>query len=124
MSTHCAFSQRKKHIMTKSEWGLIALLGTAFLISRYDFALMSLALPDIQKDLGIAEQDLGEFVGYTRLGALAALPLALLADFAGRRRLLLVTLAGFTALYGRPSVRSATRAVHHPSNHGARVYIS
>ncbi len=83
--------------MTKSEWGLIALLGTAFLISRYDFALMSLALPDIQKDLGIAEQDLGQFVGYTRLGALAALPLALLADFAGRRRLLMVTIAGFTA---------------------------
>ncbi|WOF74981.1 MFS transporter [Parvibaculaceae bacterium PLY_AMNH_Bact1] len=83
--------------MTRSEWSLIALLGTAFLISRYDFALMSLALPDIQRDLGIAEQELGQFVGYTRLGALAALPLALLADFAGRRRLLMATIAGFTA---------------------------
>lgn len=80
----------------KAEWSLILLLGTAFLISRYDFALMSLALPDIQTDLGVPEEDLGSFVGWTRLGAFAAIPLAYMADWSGRKRLLLVTIAGFT----------------------------
>lgn len=43
---------------TGDEWRLILLLGTAFLISRYDFTLLALALPDIQRDLGVAERNL------------------------------------------------------------------
>ncbi len=81
---------------TPHEWSLILLLGTAFLISRYDFTLLALALPDIQRDLGVAERDLGPFVAYARLGAVAALPFALMADRIGRRRLLLATILGFT----------------------------
>lgn len=81
---------------TGSEWSLILLLGTAFLVSRYDFALLGLALPDIQRDLGVREDQLGAFIAYARLGAVAALPLALMADRMGRRRLLIATIAGFT----------------------------
>ncbi len=81
---------------TGDEWRLILLLGTAFLVSRYDFTLLALALPDIQRDLGVAERDLGAFVAYARLGAVAALPLAFMADRIGRRMLLLVTIIGFT----------------------------
>lgn len=81
---------------TGDEWRLILLLGTAFLVSRYDFTLLALALPDIQRDLGVAERDLGEFVAYARLGAVAALPFAFMADRIGRRMLLLVTIVGFT----------------------------
>lgn len=64
---------------TGSEWSLILLLGTAFLVSRSDFALLGLALPDIQRDLGVREDQLGAFIAYARLGAVAALPLALMA---------------------------------------------
>jgi MFS transporter, putative metabolite:H+ symporter len=81
---------------TRDEWQLIILLGTAFLVSRYDFTLLALALPDIQRDLGVAERDLGAFVAYARLGAVAALPFALFADRMGRRLLLLLTIIGFT----------------------------
>jgi MFS family permease len=81
---------------TSDEWRLILLLGTAFLVSRYDFTLLALALPDIQRDLGVAERDLGLFVAYARLGAVAALPFAIMADRIGRRRLLLATILGFT----------------------------
>lgn len=81
---------------TRDEWSLILLLGTAFLVSRYDFTLLALALPDIQRDLGVAERDLGEFVAYARLGAVAALPFAIMADRIGRRLLLLITIIGFT----------------------------
>ena len=81
---------------TRHEWGLIALLGTAFLVSRYDFSLLSLALPNIQRDLGVSESELGPFLAYARLGAVAALPLAIMADRIGRRRLLLFTILGFS----------------------------
>jgi MFS transporter, putative metabolite:H+ symporter len=81
---------------TREERSLILLLGTAFLVSRYDFTLLALALPDIQRDLGVAERDLGEFVAYARLGAVAALPFAMMADRMGRRALLLITIIGFT----------------------------
>lgn len=81
---------------TRHEWGLIALLGTAFLVSRYDFSLLSLALPNIQRDLGVSESELGPFIAYARLGAVAALPLAIMADRIGRRRLLLFTILGFS----------------------------
>jgi predicted MFS family arabinose efflux permease len=81
---------------TAREWQLILLLGTAFLVSRYDFTLLSLALPDIQRDLHVAERDLGAFLAYARLGAIVALPLAFMADRIGRRKLLLATIIGFT----------------------------
>ena len=81
---------------TGDEWRLILLLGTAFLVSRYDFTLLTLALPDIQRDFGVAERDLGAFIAYSRLGAVAAVPLAFMADRVGRRMLLLATIVGFT----------------------------
>jgi MFS transporter, putative metabolite:H+ symporter len=81
---------------TKTEWSLILLLGTAFLVSRYDFTLLALALPDIQQEFGVAENALGEFVAYARMGAIAALPLAFYADRIGRRLLLIGTILGFT----------------------------
>jgi predicted MFS family arabinose efflux permease len=81
---------------SREEWSLILLLGTAFLVSRYDFTLLALALPDIQREFSVAENTLGEFVAYARLGAVAALPLALYADRIGRRLLLIGTILGFT----------------------------
>jgi putative MFS transporter len=60
-------------------------------------ALVGLALPQIQADLGVAEQDAGPLVAAVRLGAVGALVLALAADRVGRRKLLLATILGFTA---------------------------
>lgn len=73
------------------------MLGTAFLVSRYDFSLLNLALPAIQRDLAVREEQVGAFIAYARLGAVAALPLAAMADRVGRRQLLLLTILGFTA---------------------------
>jgi MFS family permease len=75
---------------------LLAVLGITFLLNQYDMVLIGLALPQIQAGLGVAEEDVGGLVGAVRLGAVAALLFALAADRVGRRRMLLVTILGFT----------------------------
>ena len=74
---------------------IVAVLGTTFLLNQYDMALLGLALPQIQRDLAIPDAGTGPFLGAVRLGMVAALGLALAADRAGRRSLLLWTIAGF-----------------------------
>jgi len=62
----------------------------------YDGALLSLALRQIQRGLGIAEASLGVMLSAIRLGYLGSLAIAPLADVFGRRRLLLYTIIGYT----------------------------
>lgn len=82
--------------LTASEWRLVSVLGTANFIDSYDIALLGLALPQIQRGLGILETEVGALTAVIRLGVLPALLLTLLADAWGRRRLLLLTILGFT----------------------------
>ncbi len=76
-------------------FSLVSVLGLTFLMNQYDMALLGLALPQIQAELGIAEGSTGNFLAAVRLGAIAALGFALAADHTGRRRLLALTIAGF-----------------------------
>jgi putative MFS transporter len=75
---------------------LLVLLGTAFTLNSYDFGILGLALPQIQAELGVAEAEAGRLAAVARLGVLPALGLALLADWRGRRRLLVLTVVGFS----------------------------
>ena len=78
------------------QWKLVGLLGATIVLNHYDFMVLNLALSQIQVGLGVAEGDIGSVVAYTRLGVIPALLLALVADRVGRRRLLLITVVGFT----------------------------
>ena len=82
--------------LTREHWSLLGLLGLTLQINHYDFALLTLALPQIQAGLAIPEARIGGLVASVRLGVLPAFALAFLADRAGRRRLLVVTILGFT----------------------------
>lgn len=73
---------------------VVLLVGIAYLVNQYDLGIFSLALPQIQAGLGIDEASLGEITGLIRIGVLPAFFLAMLADRAGRRRMLMVTIAG------------------------------
>jgi putative MFS transporter len=75
---------------------LLVLLGTAFMMNNYDFGILSLALPQIQADLGVAEAAASELPAAARLGVLPALFLGLIADRRGRRLLLVLTVVGFS----------------------------
>lgn len=80
----------------RRERSLLLLLGAAAFFSMYDQELLSLLLVQIQADLAIPESRLGLLGSAVRLGSLPAFGVLLLADRLGRRRLLLVTIAGYT----------------------------
>jgi MFS family permease len=77
--------------------GLVAIVS---LFEQYDVYLFSLSLKQIQADLALSEARLGLLGGVVRLGAVLSLPIALLADRIGRRRVLLATVVGYTLLTG------------------------
>ncbi len=83
-------------VLTRRQWRVLGVIGTANLFDNYDLGIMGLALPQIQAGLGIAEADIGGLIAFVRLGVIPAMLLTLLADRAGRRRLLLLTILGFT----------------------------
>jgi putative MFS transporter len=77
--------------------GLVSLVS---LFETYDVYLFSLNLAHIQRELGIAESQLGWLGGIVRSGALGAVFVTLAADRYGRRRLLVFTALAYTLLTG------------------------
>jgi putative MFS transporter len=73
---------------------LLGLVSLALFFESYDLSMLTSALKHIAEDLGMAEQDLGRYLGTIRLGALPALAIVPLADRLGRRRLFLGGLIG------------------------------
>jgi EmrB/QacA subfamily drug resistance transporter len=79
-------------------WKALAVLGIAYLMVVLDVAIVNVALPSIQTDLGFAPEDLQwvvsgyalTFGGFLLLGGRAG-------DLLGRRRVFLVGLAAFAA---------------------------
>jgi len=90
------FFVRPPERLGPDQWRLLGLLGATLLVNQYDMAILGLALPQIQRGLGVADAEVGSFLAWVRLGVAPALLLAFLADQQGRRRLLLWTLLGFT----------------------------
>ena len=90
------FYVRPPRGLKPSHWKVLGLLGAAYMVNSYDIGLLALALPQIQSGLAIPEDQVGTLTGLIRLGVLPALGLTMLADLVGRRRLLLITILGFT----------------------------
>ena len=86
--------------LTERQWKVLGLVAIVSLFEQYDVYLFSLNLKQIQAELAIAEGDLGWLGSLVRAGALLALPITLAADKLGRRRLLLITVVGYTLLTG------------------------
>ncbi len=90
------FYVRPPEGLTPAHWRMLGLLGAAYMVNSYDIGLLALALPQIQAGLAIPEDQIGALTGLIRLGVIPALILTMLADVVGRRRLLLITILGFT----------------------------
>jgi MFS family permease len=84
--------------ITPRQRQVLAALGVANLVDNYDAALLGLALPQIQAGLGVGDEAIGQLIATVRLGVVPAVVLTVLADRLGRRRLLLITIVGFTLL--------------------------
>jgi len=86
--------------LTRRQWQVIGLIAIVNLFDQYDLQLFGLALKQIQAELLIPEDQLGEFGAIVRLGALPAFLFGPIADRLGRRRVLLVTIVAYTVLTG------------------------
>jgi putative MFS transporter len=102
---------------------VLGVLGAANLVDNYDVAILGLALPQIQAGLLISEERLGGVSAVIRLGVIPAVILASLADGVGRRRLLLITILGFTFLTGLTSL-AQTPEQFMALQFAARVFIA
>lgn len=77
-------------------YSLLLLLGVASLLGEYDFAILNLALPQIQNSFQLPDDEMGTMSGLIRFGIVPAFLLAMLADRWGRKPLLMITILGFT----------------------------
>ncbi len=83
---------------------MFGIAATAGFFNNYDFALLSLALKQIQRGLGVAEKNLGWMLSTIRLGHILSLLITPWADVFGRRRLLLYTVFGYTLFTGLSAI--------------------
>ncbi|HEY4027176.1 MAG TPA: MFS transporter [Candidatus Dormibacteraeota bacterium] len=74
----------------------LALAGLAAFFVSFDSAVLVLALPAIAADFRTPVTELTRVGSALTLGAVAALPIAMQADRVGRRRLLVLSVAGFS----------------------------
>ncbi len=86
--------------LTAHQWKLLGLVAAVSVFEQYDVYLFSLNLKQIQADLGIAESQLGLLGAFVRSGSFLAIILAIAADRYGRRRMLLITVLGYTLFTG------------------------
>jgi len=75
---------------------VLVLAGLAVLLASYDSSILVLALPGIAGEFRAPVPQLSDLGSVLALGALGALPLAALADVAGRRRVLAGAVLGFS----------------------------
>ncbi len=75
---------------------LLGLVSLALFFESYDISMLGSALKHIAAGLGIAESEMGGYLGLIRLGALPAFLLIPLADRFGRRRLFLASIFGLS----------------------------
>ena len=75
---------------------LLVLLSSATFFEGYDNFVLAFVLALVLGDLGGSETDAAWIRAITSLGAVAAFVLAAQADRIGRKRLLLITIAGYT----------------------------
>jgi putative MFS transporter len=95
--------------LTRRQWRVLGLVSVATLFDQYDRSLFALALPKIQASLAIAEADVGYLASIVRLGSLPAFIATLAADRFGRRRVLLVTILGYTVCTGLTAIAPDTQ---------------
>ncbi|MEM9191000.1 MAG: MFS transporter [Myxococcota bacterium] len=85
---------------TGYHWRLLAFLSVATFFEGYDFMALTQILPELRKDFGLDRTAGGLLVGIINVGTVLAYVLIRKADHWGRRRVLTVTIAGYTLFTG------------------------
>ncbi|MFN8103783.1 MAG: MFS transporter [Acidimicrobiia bacterium] len=93
-------TRRTREPLDRHHVFLLAVLGVASFFDGYDTALKAILLPDLGRDFGLTTSGKSVMLGVVFLGAVPALFLSRFADRLGRRRVLFVSLIGYTVFSG------------------------
>ena len=88
--------KKKLTPLTGYQWKLFAFLSVASFFEGYDFIALSQILPNLRSDMGLDQADGGLLVAFINAGTVLAYVLVRKADHWGRRRLLMLTIIGYT----------------------------
>jgi MFS family permease len=75
---------------------MLGFVTLAMFFENYDLGMFGNALPQIAATFGLDKAEQGEFTAWTRFGAVPAFALLPFADRIGRRRILLIAIAGMS----------------------------
>jgi putative MFS transporter len=82
--------------LTPYQWRLFLFLSVATFFEGYDQIALTQILPEFRRDLGVGELEAGFAVAFINVGTILAYGLVRQADRWGRRRVLTITIAGYT----------------------------
>ncbi len=82
------------------EWFLLMVLGATSFFDGFDRGIIELALPQIRETFDLTQSSASLYLSVVYLGALPALFITRWADRVGRRRLLMVSIIGYTISTG------------------------
>ncbi|MEL6179105.1 MAG: MFS transporter [Myxococcota bacterium] len=82
--------------LTGYHYKLFFFLGVATFFEGFDFLALAQLLPNLRADMGLDKADAGLMVGAINAGTILAYLLVRKADQWGRRRVLMITIAGYT----------------------------
>ncbi|WP_437877450.1 MFS transporter [Sorangium sp. So ce513] len=86
----------EKTPLTRYQWRLLAFLSVASFFEGYDRMAITQILPNLGEEMGLSAKGEGLLIGVISLGSMLAFLLVRKADHWGRRRLLTITIAGYT----------------------------
>jgi MFS transporter, putative metabolite:H+ symporter len=89
-------SSPQKSKLTRYQLALFFFLGVANFFEGYDFFAIAQVLPRIREEMGLSPFGGGALVAFINIGAVAAYFLVRKADLWGRRRVLTITILGYT----------------------------
>ena len=82
--------------MSGYHWRLLIFLSVATFFEGYDFMALTQILPQVRAELGLSHASAGLLIGVVNAGTVVAYLLVRKADRWGRRRVLMVTIFGYT----------------------------
>lgn len=82
--------------LTPYQRKLLVFLSVATFFEGYDFIALTQILPSLARDFALPKEGPGVLLGVINLGAVLAFLVVRLADRLGRRRVMMITIAGYT----------------------------
>jgi putative MFS transporter len=88
--------QAAKTPLTSYQRKLFVFLGVATFFEGFDYIALTQILPSLRREFGLSESQGGMLVGIIGVGAILSYPVIRQADVVGRRKILGITIIGYT----------------------------